>query len=146
VRLLRKFSSFFAGFLLFPILAFGQAKYETFFVKPTPSGGLAGVSVVEDVVEEEPKDIFSEWAKKTEVERKSMRFFRPDEKGKSRLRYRAGRALAIWLSEILPTVPRARKFALLWVIFMLTFVPGTKGFSVSTWHPNRLRSLVRSLI
>src|SRR6266852_6290607 len=29
---------------LAPSLAFGQAKYETFFVKPLPSGGLAGVS------------------------------------------------------------------------------------------------------
>src|SRR5882724_7331602 len=44
------------------------------------------------------------------------------------------------------TLPRASRLSLLWEIFILTFVPGSKGFSVSTWHPKRLRSLVCSLV
>ena len=44
------------------------------------------------------------------------------------------------------TLPRASKFSFLWEISILTFVSGGNGFSVSTWHPNRLRSLVCSLV
>ncbi len=44
------------------------------------------------------------------------------------------------------TLPRASRLSLLWEIFILTFVPGGKGFSVATWHPKRLRSLVCSLV
>jgi len=44
------------------------------------------------------------------------------------------------------TRPRASRLSLLWEIFILTFVPGGKGFRVSTWHPKRLRSLVCSLV